>query len=77
LGLSCIHLKKLAKAKGYLDKAIELNPFFADAYYRLGIIAEKEQNWKKAHSLYKKTLNILPDHLDSLKALKKIKEKSE
>jgi len=24
LGLSCIHLKKLAKAKGYLDKAIEL-----------------------------------------------------
>ncbi len=77
LGLSCIHLKKLVKAKGYLDKAIELNPDFADAYYRLGVIAEKEQNWKKAQSLYEKTINILPDHLDSLKALKKIKEKSE
>ena len=77
LGLSCIHLKKLAKAKGYLDKTIELKPDFADAYYRLGVIAEKEQNWKKAQSLYEKTLNILPDHLDSLKALKKIKEKSE
>ncbi len=77
LGLSCIHLKKLAKAKGYLDKAIELNPFFADAYYRLGIIAEKEQKWEKAQSFYEKTLNILPDHLDSLKALKKIKVKSE
>ncbi len=77
LGLSCIHLKKLVKANGYLDKAIELKPDFADAYYRLGIIAEKEQNWKKAQSFYEKTLNILPDHLDSLKALKKIKEKSE
>ncbi len=77
LGLSCIHLKKLTKAKGYLDKAIELNPFFADAYYRLGIIAEKEQKWEKAQSFYEKTLNILPDHSDSLKALKKIKEKSE
>ncbi len=77
LGLSCIHLKKLAKAKGYLDKTIELKPDFADAYYRLGVIAEKEQNWKKAQSLYKKTIHILPDHLDSLKALKKIKEKSE
>jgi len=77
LGLSCIHLKKLAKAKGYLDMAIELKPDFADAYYQLGIIAEKEQDWKKAQSLYEKTLNILPDHLDSLKALKKIKEKSE
>ncbi len=77
LGLSCIHLKKLMKAKGYLDKAIELNPDFADAYYRLGILAEKEQNWKKAQSLYEKTINISPDHSDSLKALKKIKEKSE
>ncbi len=77
LGLSCIHLKKLAKAKGYLNKAIELNPFLADAYYRLGIIAEKEQKWEKAQSFYEKTLNILPDHSDSLKALKKIKEKSE
>lgn len=77
LGLSCIHLKKLATAKGYLDKAIELKPDFADAYYRLGVIAEEEQNWKKAESLYEKTVNILPDHLDSLKALKKIKEKSE
>lgn len=77
LGLSCIHLKKLVKAKGYLDKAIELKPDFADAYYRLGVIAEKEQNWKKAQSLYEITLNILPDHSDSLKALKKIKEKSE
>ncbi len=57
--------------------AIELKPDFADAYYRLGVIAEKEQNWEKAQSLYEKTLNILPDHLDSLKALKKIKEKSE
>ncbi len=77
LGLSCIHLRKLVKANGYLDNAIELKPDFADAYYRLGIIAEKEQNWKKAQSFYEKTLNILPDHLDSLKALKKIKEKSE
>jgi len=77
LGLSCIHLKKLAKAKEYLDMAIELKPDFADAYYRLGIIAEKEQNWEKAQSLYKKTVNISPDHLDSLKALKKIKEKLE
>ena len=77
LGLSCIHLKRLVKAKGYLDKAIELKPDFADAYYRLGIIAEKEQNWKKAQSLYEKTINISPDHLDSLKALKKIKEKLE
>ena len=77
LGLSCFHLKKLVKANGYLDKAIELKPDFADAYYQLGVIAEKEQNWKKAQSLYEKTLNILPDHLYSLKALKKIKEKSE
>jgi len=77
LGLSYIHLKKLAKAKEYLEKVIELKPDFADAYYRLAIIAEKEQNWEKAQSLYEKTLNILPDHSDSLKALKKIKEKSE
>ena len=74
LGLSCFHLKKLAKADEYFEKVIELEPDFADAYYRLGVIAEEKQNREKAQSLYEKAINIQHDHLDCLKALKKYKE---
>jgi len=43
----------------------------------LGIIAEKKKNWRKAQSLYEKTINILPNHLESLKALTTLYKKSE
>jgi tetratricopeptide (TPR) repeat protein len=77
LGLSYLNLKKHIKANLCFERAIELKPDFADAYFRLGFIAEKEKNWKKAQSLYEKAINILPNHLDSLKALKKINGKLE
>ena len=72
LGLSYWNLKRYEKAKSCFEKTIELKSDFADAYYRLGFIAEKEKNWEKAQDFYEKTLNTLPNHLESLIALKNI-----
>ena len=43
LSLSYLGLKKLIKANKCLERVTELKPDFADAYYRLGFIAEKEK----------------------------------
>jgi len=75
LGLSYFSLKRLLNANQCFEKVIRIKPDFADAYYQLGIIAEKEKNLRKAQNYYEKTISILPNHLECLKALKKINRK--
>ncbi|NQT81097.1 MAG: tetratricopeptide repeat protein [Candidatus Aminicenantes bacterium] len=75
LGQCHLKSKRLSKANQCFEKVIKLKSDFADAYFRLGFIAEKKKNWNKAQSYYEKTISILPNHLECLKALKKINRK--
>lgn len=72
LGLIYLKLKRWRKAVNSFELVVELNPEFADAYYQMGYIAERENNLTKAMQLYQKTISILPNHLDSLKAFKRL-----
>ena len=55
-------------------KAVELGPDFADAHYRLGVCYEKLGDAEEAFRLYEKTVELLPNHLDGLLAVKRIGE---
>ncbi|MBI3441422.1 MAG: tetratricopeptide repeat protein [Proteobacteria bacterium] len=69
--------KYLAKGKAYMeqqnyDKAriefqnvLQIDPKYAEAYYQLGLIEEKNKNWDKAFGSYSKTVDLNPDHLDA------------
>lgn len=59
--LTLAQLKKTTKAKGLLEKAIELNPNYADAYFQLGLLS-KSRAKKKAVEYFTKalTLNLRP-----------------
>ena len=74
-GLQKLLLKQYAEAKAELERFVDLQPEFADAYFRLGLIAEEENDLIKAKSLYEKTVELLPNHLEGLKALREINKK--
>lgn len=59
--LTLAQMKKTAKAKELLNKAIELNPDYADAYFQLGMLT-KSRAKKQAAEHFKKalTLNLRP-----------------
>lgn len=59
--LTLIQLKKTAKAKDLLTKAIELNPNYADAYFQLGLLLRARAKKKAAEQFQKAlTLNLRP-----------------
>ena len=55
--LTLIQLKKTAKAKELLTKAIELNPNYADAYFQLGLLLRSKAK-KKASEQFQKALSL-------------------
>jgi tetratricopeptide (TPR) repeat protein len=55
-------------------KAIELEPDFADAHYRLGVCYEEQGNKDEALRLYENTVELLPNHLDGLLAVRKLRK---
>ena len=69
LGRAFQGLNQYAKAEEYFRKAIEIEPGFADAYYRLGTCVENEGALDTAREFYEKTIDLLPNHLDGLRAL--------
>ncbi len=48
---------------GYLQKAISINPSFADAYLNLGLLASKQQNFSGAIDYYLKGISLKPFNL--------------
>jgi tetratricopeptide (TPR) repeat protein len=71
-GMGYFYIQQYGKATSYFEKTIESQPDFADAYYRLGLIAEENNNPSLAISMYEKAVELLPNHLDSLISLERL-----
>ncbi|MGP8019382.1 MAG: tetratricopeptide repeat protein, partial [Limisphaerales bacterium] len=63
-----IHLRagRLDQAEQALDKALLVNPGFAEALAELGGVSEARDDWPKALKQYEQALALKPDLLDTL-----------
>lgn len=64
-GKAYIQQKNYDKAKVELKNVIQIDPKYAEAYYLLGTVAETQQNWRQAYSLYTKATELDKNHLES------------
>ncbi len=55
----------ITKQKDYYEKAIYHNPYLSDAYYRLGILSEEEEDEAQALHWYKKAASIDHTHTEA------------
>src|SRR5713226_2348064 len=60
---------KYADAQLNYTKAIQKNPRLAEAYYRLGLVEEKQNHAVPAYQALKRAIELLPDSLDANVAL--------
>lgn len=56
--------KNPAEAKSLLQKAVELDPRSADAYFNLGYVYAVGKNYRKAEEMYSQTVKLSPPYLD-------------
>src|ERR1700693_1033797 len=62
---------KLSEARKYADavityrKAIQKDPKFGEAYYRLGLVALKQGDAKQAYTALTRAVELLPDNDDA------------
>ena len=52
-------------AKIHLQKAIELDPNYADAYYEIGLLFKKDNESKKALEHFQKAVNLREDFAEA------------
>ena len=63
LGMAQVHIPSLRRsAENNLKKAVELDPWNADAFTGLGLLFHEEGLKNRAEGFYKKALSINPDH---------------
>jgi len=68
-GIELAIAKQIAQAKAQFGKAIELDPGYADAYFRLGRCCLKESDYAAAKDLFSKTLAVDPSYSAAQKEL--------
>jgi serine/threonine protein kinase len=56
--------KNPAEAESLLQKALDLDPNSADAYFNLGYVYAVAKNYPKAEEMYGKTVKLSPQYLD-------------
>ncbi len=56
--------KNPGEAKSLLQKAVELDPRSADAYFNLGYVYAVSKNYLKAEEMYSQTVKLSPPYLD-------------
>ena len=56
--------KNPAEAKSLLQKALDLDPNSANAYFNLGYVYAVGKNYPKAEEMYRKTVKLSPPYLD-------------
>ena len=61
--------KQIPEAEAKFKQAIELDPNYADAYFRLGRCYLKEQNYSAAKAMFSKTLEVDPSYAAAEKEL--------
>ena len=52
-------------AKNHLQKAINLDPNYAEAYYELGLIFKKEGEAEEASDLFQKAVSLKKDFAEA------------
>ena len=84
IGIAYHQMQQLDTAMKYYEKAVKLNPKYAEALNNLGTVYYARKSYRKAGSYYNKALKITPDSASvysnlgtSLFARKKYKEASE
>ncbi|BAY79561.1 TPR repeat-containing protein (plasmid) [Nostoc linckia NIES-25] len=65
LGIALSYQKKLDKAVAAYEKAIQLNPNYADAYNNLGIALSYQKKLDKAVAAYEKAIQLNPNYADA------------
>lgn len=74
-GISLAVKKQITEAKAQFQKAIELDPTYTDAYFRLGRCYLKESNFAEAKAMFSKTLSIDPKYAAAKKELRLLESK--
>lgn len=59
------------KARVALQNVLKIDPKDADAYFLFAQVEEKEKNWRNAVGLYRKVVELVPDHTAALISLAK------
>lgn len=75
LGISLAVKNQITEAKAQFQKAIELDPKYADAYFRLGRCNVKESNYAEAKAMFLKALSVDPKYADAKKELSLLEAK--
>ncbi len=61
IGIAYHQMAQLPLAKKHYDKAVKLNPRYAEAINNLGTIAYAQKNYRRATSQYRKALTLAPN----------------
>ena len=51
----------MTNAQEHLEKAIQINPEFADAHYELALILKDNKDYNESKKHFLKTIEILPE----------------
>ncbi len=65
LGKSLYEAGDLAKAHTEFTQLLAIDGGVAEGYYYLGLIGEKQQNWREAFANFRKTIELDPAHADA------------
>lgn len=58
IGSSYVHIHKYQEAYNYYTKAVQINPKYTDAWYRLGLLMEDENDIQMAIKYFEKALTL-------------------
>ncbi len=61
IGVAYHHMFDLIDAKKSYERAIQLDPHYAEAFNNLGAIYHAEKNYRKAQSYYRKAIKLKPN----------------
>jgi len=65
LGLTMVDQGRFAEAISHFQRAVEIRPDYAEAYYNLGIALDRQGNPVEAMNQYQKALEIKPDYAEA------------
>jgi ATP-dependent Clp protease ATP-binding subunit ClpA len=65
-GVEFYNQNNMAKAREFYEKALAIEPKYADAWYNLGLVFRKEGEDEQAKIRFEKAIEIEPDHYDAL-----------
>ena len=74
-GIELATKKQISEAKAQFQKAMDLDPNYADAFFRMGRCYLKEGNVDQAKAMFEKTLSIDPNYASAKKELSQLEAK--